>query len=146
MRKFNPGFAALLAIMTMFVMSASAQTLHPADTVTIGWEAPTEMNDGSPIPAECTVTITAFSIPRSSADRDAEKIEHGKTTENEMVVQLLDPDVYWLGVSAACSYNGVEGNASTISWSDDSAVVLDGETFGVIYFGTLAPPSGLRKE
>lgn len=108
----------------------SAQTWHPVNQVTVGWDA-----------AE---RATGYKVFAKSVDGAIEK-EVGATAELSYTITFQDEGRYYLGVQSVREIDG-EIFHSTISWSDNPEVCFNSESFGAIYYELPDDAIGLKVE
>ena len=128
----------------LYPATADAQTWKVANSFTIGWNPVTEKVDGSPIPADQSIT---YDLYLSNVTTDPEKANPTKVTTTPItatsqIVQLVVEGKYFVGCQAILSAYG-ETVPSDISWSDDPAVVEGGNPFGLLYIVPAKKPDGV---
>lgn len=119
-----------LIVLLVFGLSfaASAQVWHPVNQVTVGWDAAN--------------LATGYKIFIKSVDGAIEK-EVGATAELLYTITFQDEGRYYLGVQSVREIDG-EIFHSTISWSDNSEVCFNSESFGAIYYRLPDDVGGLK--
>jgi len=115
---------------------ASSETWHKANQITIGWDVVTNNVDGDPIPVEDIIKYNVYIKDKKTSTETLMT----ETDVNQVILSFTDEGFYYIGVQAARYIpDDTEPILSTISWSSDVSVCLDGVTFGVRYH---VPPGG----
>ena len=127
-------------IMFMFIRTATAQVTWREDCqCEIEWDACTSAQ-----PDE----IVGYEVYQCDALRDpnktAIKLLCAETSTNEFTYTPDAAGQYLIGVMTTIKLNGIVIGRSDISWSDNSAVVLDGKMFGLRCVKSAPKPTGLR--
>jgi len=138
-------------IVVAVAVVAWAQTWHPTNQATVGWDAVTTMTneDGTvePLPEGDTITYKAHVIREANIGNPDAAILLGETSDTQYVITLPDEGRWFVGVSAV-RIHPVEGEEpivteSEISWSS-VAEVTNNDPFGFAMFYMPTQPSGLR--
>jgi hypothetical protein len=108
----------------------SAQTWHPVNQVTVGWDA--------------VNLATGYKIFIKSVDGTIEK-EVGVTAELSYTITFQEEGRYFLGVQSVREIDE-EIFHSVIVWSDNPEVCANGEAFGAIYYELPDTAGGLKVE
>ena len=120
------------------VSTSYAVTWHSANQATVAWNAVTTADDGTPIdPAQIRYRCYTKTPQGVQA-------ELGQVTAPSYTVTLSDGQKIYFGAKTERVVNGVVESESTISWSDDAAVCLNGVTFGIKFFKGPGAPRDLR--
>lgn len=122
---------ALLVVLALAV-TAQAQQWTTANQVTVSWDVVTVQSG--------TVSYKLYSRLASGGP----EVFISTVTALSAVVTFQAEGRYFLGVRSVRNVDGVELEASTISWSDNPAVCQGGVTFGVQYYTLPAPVGGIR--
>lgn len=124
----------LLSLLFVLVMTVSvnAQQWQTANSINVAWDAVTVTSG--------TVTYKLYS---KTVPGGVETFISTVSTTGATVTFQAEGR-YFLGVRSVRTVNGVELEASTISWSDNPAVCQGGVTFGVQYYTLPAPVGGIR--
>lgn len=143
MKKLLVGSLCLL--MLLFSVPAMAQTWFTANQVTVGWDAVTTLDDGSPLPTGDTVQYRVYLVNAITdpSKTNPTEVTTAAITELEYTMTLGVEGKYFVGLLSERIVSGAGGEvipANAIAWSDDPAVAKDGNTFGVQYF---IPPAGV---
>lgn len=138
------GFLAVGAFSPQHVIALNWKV---ANQFTVDWNPVTNLKDGTPLPETSTVQYRCY-LANAITDPDkANPSEVGVATEANYTVTLNVEGQYYFGVRSERMEdlgNGPEVvSVSTISWSDDSNVVENGQTWGLRHFFPPAMPSGL---
>ena len=135
----------LLIISILLIASlASAQTWHTANQGTFAWDASTTLVDGSPVPASDTIKYQAYKRLSPALPTAGEK-SGDEITALQQTVSFTVEGGYFVGVTAI-RYVGTERvSESQVAWSDNPAVVANGQAFGFKYYLQIAFPTGLRQ-
>lgn len=144
--KQNNFFTLTCMLIVFFLFSictsVHSQEWHVANQATITWDAVTELSNGTVIPGD---NIVEYRLWLSNADTDLEKanpVEVGITSETLFVVTLCVEGRFFVGLQTLRkSSDGTLLNKSVVGWTDDPAIVANGETFGLQYF---LPPANAR--
>lgn len=106
----------VLVVMLVAFSFAMAQEIHWADQITVAWDAPEFLIDGTPIPAEDTVAYNMYLRP------DGTTTEPYVSTMPDLVYTYTLPEgIHEAGVSALRYIGGVgEPFESDILWSKDA--------------------------
>lgn len=109
---------------------AQVNETYVANQKTVAWLAVTELEDGTPIPAEDTVTYDVF-LQRQGTAEETQVADN--VSETSATVTFPD-GIFYVGVRAVRGVL-VEGVLyeveSDMSWSNDPTVCLNGITFRV---------------
>jgi len=70
----------------------------------------------------------------------------GTVSALQATLTFAEEGRYILGVRSVRNVDGIEVESSTISWSDNPAVCMNGKTFGVQYYVPPDAPKGLRTQ
>lgn len=108
--------------------AVSAQTWHPVNQVTVGWDA-----------AERATSYKVF----VKSVNDMSIFEVRATSDLVYTITFESEGRYFLGVQSVREVDE-EIFYSTISWSDNSEVCFDGEAFGAIYYELPSDVGGLK--
>ena len=117
---------ALLVFGLSFV--ASAQTWHPVNQVTLGWDAAN--------------LATSYKVFIKAVD-GTNVVEVGATSELTYTITFQNEGRYFLGVQSVREVDG-ETFYSVIAWSDNSEVCFNNEAFGAIYYELPDATGGLK--
>lgn len=130
-----------------------AQTFHTMNQATVGWDAVTTNEDGTPLGEN---DVVKYRMYISNAVTDPDKANPAEITPDSDGDGTLDPisdtqftvtlnveGKFFFGVKAERYVDGNFVGDSIISWSDNPAIVANGETFGLQYFLPPAKPGGL---
>lgn len=131
----------ILAALCLGAVVASAQTWHPANQVTLAWDAVTALHDGTPIPVTDIVRYQVYK--RLLPSTVFEPIE-GEITLTQQAVTFTVEGGYYLGVKALRYVDGTLVSQSEIAWSDVPANCANNEAFGVRFYLAPALIRGLR--
>jgi len=119
---------------------AGAQTWHPANQATVGWDQVTTMDNGQPLPAGDVVKYTVYltqDMSKVTYDIVAEDIE-----VTQQILTFTSEGRYLWGASASRWVDGELVGMSAISWSDDPEAAE--VPFGFVRFGAPADVRGLK--
>lgn len=121
-----------LIVFLVFGLSftVSAQTWHPVNQVTVGWDAAN--------------LATGYKIFIKSVDGAIEK-EVGATADLTHTITFQEEGRYFLGVQSVREVDE-EIFHSVIVWSDNPKVCANGEAFGAIYYELPDVAGGLKVE
>ena len=135
----------ILMVLAMALISSISfsQVWYPANQKTIAWDAVTQCDDGSPIPAGETVRYQIYIALESDLDK-ANKVNVGATTATSHLITF--PEGKWfVGIfSERMQGETVVSTSASISWSNDTVVCQNGETFGISFFRMLKNVINLR--
>jgi hypothetical protein len=128
-----------------FSASASAVTWHVANQSTVGWDAVTTLEDGSPLPADNAIEYVCYLANSVTDPNKANPTEVARTANVQQVITLNVEGRFYFGVKAIRKLaDGTIVNESPISWSDDATKVASGDTFGLSYFLPPAAPGNVN--
>lgn len=116
-----------------FVGIASAQQWVTVDSINVLWD-PVTVSSG-------TVSYKTYF---RSASGGPETFFSTVTTPQATITFTVEGR-YFVGVKSIRNVDGIELESSTISWTDNPAVVQNGVTFGVQYYSLPGNVGGLRK-
>ena len=106
----------LLVILLMVFSFAMAQEIHWANQITVAWDAPGFLVDGSPIPVEDAVAYNMYLRPDGATTEP-----YVSTTPDLIYTYTLPEGIHEAGVSAIRFIGGVgEPLESDIVWSKDA--------------------------
>lgn len=133
-----------IAILFLLVAIAISQIWYPLDSKGIQWNAPTMTTGGNPIPADNILKYHVYSrneVTGAEVCLTAEPI-----LETQYYVTITEEGRYWLGVQALRYLDDgtLVAEPSEIAWSDDPAVVVNGQTWGILYYFSLEKVDGLE--
>ena len=130
----------ILAIL-FFASAASAQVWHPANQVTLAWDAVTTLQDGTNIPAGSTIKYQVYKrlLPATTGEMAGAEV-----TALQQAVSFSVEGGYYLGVKALRYVDSALVSQSEIAWSDVAANCANGEAFGVTYWMQPSMVKGLR--
>jgi archaellum component FlaF (FlaF/FlaG flagellin family) len=135
----------ILSLFLVLPNLAFSQTWVTANQATVSWDAVTTLSNGTPVP---TNDIIEYTVYLSNAITDPAKTnpaEVATVSTTEQVITLVDEGQYFVGLKTVRSLvDGTVIGESDIGWTDDSAIVLNGETFGVRYFLSPNAPINVR--
>jgi len=120
-------------------------TWTSTNQATLAWSPVTTLGDGSAIPPGDLVSYEVFMVPEGG-NKLTERVLMGETVDARFVVTFVDEGRYFLGVLAKRYKSETIFSYSTVSWSDNPVVVVEGKTFGIIYFQAPAGALGLEVE
>lgn len=118
-------------------------TWTSTNQVTLAWSPVTTLGDGSAIPPGDLVSYGVFIVPENG-NKLTDKVLMGETVDARFVITFETEGRFFVGVAALRIRNDVKISYSSVAWSDDPVVVVDGKTFGIIYFR--APAGALSLE
>ena len=149
MRKSLKLLIIALAVCNMslfgLVFAQTSTNWVTANQKVVGWDAVTTNVEGDPIPAEDTVTYTAYLANAITDPNKSNPVEIGENiTDPQFTVTLNVEGKFYFGVkSVRKSSDGEIVGESDVVWSDDPAVVDNNATFGIRHYLPPAAPSGL---
>jgi hypothetical protein len=117
-----------------------------ANQVTVQWDAPTTLVDGSPIPAGA---IIMYEVYLANAVTDPGKTNPTNLTPNapisdlSMVITLAVEGKFYVGVKAVRVENNETLSVSEINWSDANGAATP-NPFGLVHYLAPAAPGNLR--
>jgi hypothetical protein len=131
MRKF---FISMIIVAALFISAtfASAENWVTANQITVSWD-PVTVQSG-------TVTYKTFTKPVTGGTETF--VSTVNTTQS--VITFTTEGRYYLGVKSVRNVDGIELESSSISWSNDPAVCLNGVTFGAQYYIPPANVGGMK--
>ena len=112
---------------------ALGQTYYPTNALPVAWD-PVTVPSG-------TVSYKLYTKPATGGTETL----HSTVTGTTATITFAQEGRYLLGVQAVRTVPNVAPMESTISWSDNPAVVQGGVTFGAQYYVPPAPPANLRR-
>lgn len=148
MKRKGSATAVILCVMAIFLLifligtAPAVDQWKTANSITVSWDPVTTAEDGSPLPASSSIVYKVFIkkiMPPGSAPVEAASVPTTKAT-----VTFREEGKYLIGVQALRMEVDTVVGSSIIAWSDDPAYVLDGKTFGAIYYLAPAPPKNIR--
>ncbi len=129
----------MLVIALLFLTPAYAvDQWNTANQVTLAWDPPTTLQDGSPIPADSTLKYRVYL--KTSKGMQAVAL----TDQPQSSITFSEEGDYLLGVEVIRMVNGEIVGQSDLIWSDDPKYTLNGKTFGVRYFSPPGPVMNLK--
>lgn len=138
----------LVLVLSLFLVVPTitfGQTWVTTNQATVSWEAVTSLSDGTVIPATNTIKYVVY-LSNATTDVDKTKpSEVGTVIDTTFVITLIDEGKYFVGLKTLrFADDGTLANESIIGWTDDPAIVKDGETFGIRYFLAPNPVTNVR--
>lgn len=134
-------FLALVLVLMSLLWAIPAMGITWHTNPTVAWDAPTTLEGDRPIPADNTIVYDVV-VADATADpnrEDPQFLERVDGTQAQ--VRLNIEGRFYVGVrSVRLLADGTEAGASEYVWSDDPAVVKNGETFGVVQLFSPNPP------
>ncbi len=133
-----------LVLFLTFSVTAFSQEWHTANQITITWDAVTELEGGLAIPEP---DIIEYRVYLANAVTDPDKTNPAEidiTGDTSYMITLTGEGQYFVGLQTLRKLGGVIIGKSVIGWTDDPAIVLDGNTFGIRHFLPPMVPVGLR--
>lgn len=141
----NKLILGVLLLSFLFVNSASAvSNLYNADRVKVSWDIDTTYTEWISQGQNREIKYNVYQKVIGGSDYVLLTTE--AINVNNHTVQFETEGGYILGVSAVKFVDGVSVAESTISWSDNPAVCLNEEDFGIQYYTIPVNPTGLRRE
>lgn len=134
---------ALIVILILFVTgTVFAENWHKADSKQVGWDAPTILHDGTPLPAGIQGWIfTLYSKDVSGANVVVEL----QTGAAPVTVTIIEGGKKYIGASAAyVDVDGITSDDSEIAWSDNPVDCENGVTFGIHNLKRPDKPQNMR--
>ena len=153
--------ALIILAILFFASAASAQVWHPANQVTLAWDAvtmpdcvcvdppctPNEVCPGPEYPSPAAGEVKYQVYIRSTLVETGTKYGP-EIPQTSAVISLnqLGYGNYFLGVESIAYYQGqsVGVKSTSIAWSDVAANCANGEAFGVTYWMAPSMVKGLR--
>lgn len=149
----NLKFSNLTIIVTFFIWlfmglftiahTYAQDTWYPADRVIMAWDRPTEYTNGTPIPSDVTIYYHAYMKNKDQSNQV--KVSTDRFLDTKYTYQIGQEGQFYLGATAVRLVESTEYE-SDISWSDNSEVCENGQTFGVTFIYLFSNPLRLRKE
>ncbi len=138
MKKFL--FSLILAVTLIFLapFAFAVDQWNTANQVTLAWDPPTTLQDGSPIPADSTLKYRVYLKTNKGMQAVA------LTDQLQTTITFSEEGDYLLGVEVIRMVNGEIVGQSDLIWSDDPKYTLNGKTFGVRYFSPPGPVMNLK--
>lgn len=134
-----------LLFFLLYAGSVFGQTWYTANQATVAWDAVTTLDNGDPIPTTDTVEYVVYLANATTDPNKTNPVEVGRTTNLEDTITLNVEGSFFVGCQAIRKDSaGTQLSASIIGWSDDPAIVFNGQTFGIRYFLPPSVPAGLR--
>jgi hypothetical protein len=132
----------LLACLPLYVLSVE---WHVANQKMIGWDAPTQLVDGSPIPEGSVLTYNVYAANNLT---DPNKTNPALLTptpqsERQFLFEAGVEGSFVIGVEAVREYEG-QVLKSTICWADDEA--CSNAPFGIRFYVPTAPAGNLSAQ
>uniref|UniRef100_A0A6M3IGW2 Uncharacterized protein n=1 Tax=viral metagenome TaxID=1070528 RepID=A0A6M3IGW2_9ZZZZ len=131
---------ALVALLLLLPLNASAIEWRTANQVTVAWDAVTTLEDGTTIPAGSTVQYQVF----IRVDPGGTPVAGATTNATQAVITLATEGRFHVGIKAQRLVSGQVVSESLIAWSSNVASAAGGNTWGVVYYLPLAPAKNLR--
>ncbi len=134
--------ALVVIVLLPFTSLAAVNTWIPSNSKILGWDEVLTLSNGYPIPVDSSIYYKVYYKLESATTQ----VEVTATTNNQYMVTVPAEGRYLLGVKAIrinISTGAIIGE-STISWSDDPLVCLDGNTFGLSNYPLPSGPKGLK--
>ena len=135
-----------VALVTLAILMwsgvALGQEWHTANQVTLGWDAVTQLVDGTAIPEG---EIVKYKVWIKNAITGGDPVELVETTDLEFTLTIGSEGKYFLGVQALRYQSDGETliGESIICWSDVPECCGGNIAFGVQFFNLPASPGGL---
>ena len=144
----------VLLVLGFFIFTAPAVGMdwQKKEKITVAWDTVTNDVDGSTFPQGSIIEYEVFIIdPRFDPNKTSPKTI-GVTQQTQLDVTIT-PGKYLVGVQAILKVpsdaSGTvyeEVGRSSISWSDDPQMTLNGVVFGVLFFKNPIFVSNLRPQ
>jgi len=138
--------AMIISLFFTVPVFAQVNEWQIANQITIAWD-PVTTTDGGPIPVNDVIEYEIYwvkeGLPKDSVDLLAPL---DVATDPQFTFTFIDEGNYILGVRTVRIPEGAPNTRlnSTVSWTDDPAACLNGETFGVIFYQIPKAVIGLR--
>lgn len=144
---------AAVYLFMVFGMSAHAHQKVEANQVSVTWDAVTYVVDSHTgdlwlLPEGDAVSYTVYLIPIAADKTDESVILEQGTTQDLIYTITIPEGEFWVGLrtnrlrSAGTEWETLE--TSVIGWSDDIAIVSDGNTFSILRYMKPLGVTGLR--
>ena len=143
-------FVAVILGFFLFATPAAGMDWHKAEKIGVAWDAVTTDVDGGTFPQGSIIEYEVYICdPRFDANKTNPKTV-GVTQQTQLDVTIT-PGKYLIGVQAVLKVPSdstgtvyEEAGRSSISWSDDPQIALNGVIFGVLFFKNPIFVSNLR--
>lgn len=122
-----------LAILLM-TGSALAEKWTTANQITVAWD-PITVSSGI---VSYKIYYKPISVPTP------ETMYAEKVADTQITMTFANEGRYYVGVRSVRTVDGIDLEASTISWSNDPLAVLNGETFGIQYYNLPNSVGGIK--
>lgn len=149
MKRLNFETITLIAVFLMFLFGMTtcpavhAQTWYPLDQATVSWDPVTKLIDGSQLPAGSTVQYLVFT--KVGVSGTPQQVGQA-ITATQLTITFSAEGSYFVGVKAQRIVGGsVVSESATVSWSNDPAVVLNAQTWGIVHYIGIDVVKGLQK-
>lgn len=142
------GLISAVFFILMIGVAAFALTWHTANQSTVAWDPVTTLGNGDPIPAGTHVEYVVYLANSVTDPNKQNPVEVWRGPETMATITLNREGSYFVGVRGirVQTDTSTDLNQSIIGWSDDPAVVANGETFGINYFYPPSAATGLRPQ
>jgi hypothetical protein len=134
----------LLILIAALVLPGAAlaeTTWHTANQSTLAWDPVGTKSDGTTLPEG---DVIRYDVYLANALTDPGKTNPAKVATDidltEHTITLNVEGRFYAGVTAKRYVNGELVGESVIAWSDDPAMVANGQPFGLVYFLPPAAP------
>ena len=136
---------AVAIVITAFAAIAFASlNWHTTNQATIAWDAITELSDGSPIPSIDKIEYVVHLANSVTDPNKTNPVEVWRGDETQATITLNTEGQYYVGIQAVRKREDSIIATSTIGWSDNPQICLDGNTFGIQFFLPPKSPVNLR--
>lgn len=134
-------FVIWILILLLFCGSAQAASVI-ADQKTVAWDAVTTNTDGEALPEGSDIRYKVFLM--NSQTLDVTEVTTDPVTETQYLITFTQEGNFFFGVQAVRYIDGSPASYSSIAWSNDPAVCLDGDTSDITHYRPPAGATGLR--
>ena len=129
----------------MIFSNSYAVNWHKADSIVIGWDAPTTYYEGTPLPDD--IQGVNYYIYTKDVSGNNLRLEGNVLNITTITITLAEGEKKYVGVSASIiDVDGIVSDDSDIAWSDDPIYCLDGVVFGIHNLKRPGHPKDLHKK
>lgn len=129
---------ALTLVMALVISVAYADFMM-ANSMTIGWEAVTVLENGNAVPADDVISYNVYIVEATEDGVKLNPVLMGNTEDTTFLITLTEEGQYWVGLTTL--RNGAE--TEEVAWSDNPVCVQNGSIFGIMFFYPAELPAGM---
>ena len=129
----------LMIVISIFIFAglSSAESWHTANAINVGWDIVEKIVD---------TDIIKYQLYTMSLNDGDISMYGEEVSTNESVIKFSKEGKYYIGVRAVRYPKGelMGINSESVSWSNDAAVCVDNDIFGVTYYVSPSNVLGIK--